>query len=256
MNDFSWPTLFAVAVATQALAWLWQRKHNNADAVDLAWSFSMVLMAIYLLWSLRPHWVNAMLVLCFPILWNLRLSFHLFKRIEASHEDSRYRHLRRHWHQNTQLKFALFFLAQAGLSVLFVLPGLWLMLAPELSLWHAMPVMVWGLLCLLGVSVADQQLHRFKQNPAFKNMVCDVGLWRYSRHPNYFFEWLHWWVYPLALIGSPYFFGAIGVVVLMLVFLLKLTGIPFAEQQALLHRGEAYRAYQRRTSPFFLWRTK
>lgn len=256
MNGFSWLVLFGLAIASQTVAWLWQRKHKNADSVDLAWSFSIVLLALYLLWVLRPPLMNALLALCFPILWNVRLSFHLLRRIKPEHEDSRYRHLRAHWSQHTQLKFAGFFLFQAGLSVLFVLPGLWVMQAPELPLWHGVMVICWGLLCLLGVSVADQQLFQFKRNPAFKNMVCDVGLWRYSRHPNYFFEWLHWWVYPLALIGSPQFFSAVLVVFLMLVFLLKLTGIPFAEQQALLHRGEAYRDYQRRTSPFFLWRTK
>ena len=103
--------------------------------------------------------------------------------------------------------------------------------------------------------MADHQLLKFKRSHD-SSQVCDVGLWRYSRHPNYFFEWLHWLVYPVLLWGTEYFWWSWLVVVMMLLFLLKLTGIPFSEQQALKKRGQAYRDYMNRTSQFILWRTR
>ena len=80
---------------------------------------------------------------------------------------------------------------------------------------------------------------------------CQVGLWRYSRHPNYFFEWLHWWAYVLIGIGSPWWWVTVAGVVVMYVFLTRVTGIPYTEQQALRSRGDAYRRYQETTNVFF-----
>ena len=99
-------------------------------------------------------------------------------------------------------------------------------------------------------ALADLQLKRFRADPANRGKVCDVGLWRWSRHPNYFFEWLHWFAYVLLAVGSPVWYLTLIGPVLMLVSLLWVTGIPFVEAQSLRSRGDAYRDYQRRTSPF------
>jgi hypothetical protein len=87
--------------------------------------------------------------------------------------------------------------------------------------------------------------------PANRGRTCRAGLWRYSRHPNYFFEWLHWWSYPLLAWGSPEWWLTLLGPALMLYTLLKVTGIPYTEQQALASRGDDYRAYQRSTSALF-----
>ena len=110
------------------------------------------------------------------------------------------------------------------------------------------------LVSILGEAIADQQLARFRGEPANRGQVCRDGLWRYSRHPNYFFEWLHWFAYPLMAVGL----GPIGWVTLlgpivMLIFLLKITGVPPTEARALQSRGERYREYQRTTNAFFPW---
>jgi hypothetical protein len=81
--------------------------------------------------------------------------------------------------------------------------------------------------------------------------VCREGLWRYSRHPNYFFEWLHWWAYVFLAIGSPLWWLPMLGVAVMFLFLTRVTGIPPTEAQALRSRGDAYRAYQRTTNAFF-----
>ncbi|WP_223787607.1 DUF1295 domain-containing protein [Marinicella meishanensis] len=241
-------------VLLQLLAWLRQRQTSNADSVDIAWTLGIIVCAVIYLFTVpSPDW-NMILVFVFPVIWYSRLLLHLIDRYDVAHEDSRYQHLRAHWSQGTQAKFLAFFMFQAGLSVLFSLTAYWVLVAAELNAVKVVTAAVIGLLALLGVTVADKQLLRFKRNHD-SSEVCNVGLWRYSRHPNYFFEWLHWFVYPILLWGNPYFEWSLLVVAIMLLFLLKLTGIPYSEQRALEKRGDAYRSYMKQTSPFIPWRT-
>ena len=109
------------------------------------------------------------------------------------------------------------------------------------------------LIGLIGESTADAQLAAFKRNPANKGGVCDAGLWRYSRHPNYFFEWLIWIAYAVFALASPYGWIALAMPVLMLHFLINVTGLKATEEQALRTKGERYRLYQARTSGFIPW---
>jgi steroid 5-alpha reductase family enzyme len=111
---------------------------------------------------------------------------------------------------------------------------------------------IW-VIAFLGELTSDAQLARFKKDPKNKGRVCDVGLWRYSRHPNYFFEWLIWMSF--ATVASSAQWGYVGFVspALILYFLLRVTGIPATEEQALRSKGEAYRKYQRTTSVFVPW---
>jgi cyclopropane-fatty-acyl-phospholipid synthase len=108
----------------------------------------------------------------------------------------------------------------------------------------------------LGVHLADKQLWQFRATPLNKGKTCQIGLWRYSRHPNYFFEWLHWFAYPFIAWHSPLGHWLWLGPVVMFCFLYFITGIPFSEQQAIRSRGQAYKDYQRTTSMFIPWRTK
>jgi steroid 5-alpha reductase family enzyme len=104
-----------------------------------------------------------------------------------------------------------------------------------------------------GGSLADRQLARFKADPAHHGTVCDIGLWRYSRHPNYFCEWILWCaLLPLGW-GSPLALLALTTPLVLFVLLNFVTGIPPAEARSLAVRGERYRHYQQRTSAFFPW---
>ena len=94
---------------------------------------------------------------------------------------------------------------------------------------------------------------RFRARRESRGKTCREGLWRYSRHPNYFFEWLGWWAWVLAAVGSPLFLLSLSGPLFMLVFLFKITGIPATEEQALRSRGDDYRRYQRTTSMFVPW---
>jgi steroid 5-alpha reductase family enzyme len=106
---------------------------------------------------------------------------------------------------------------------------------------------------LIGESAADWQLARFKATPGHAGRICQAGVWNYSRHPNYFFEWLVWCGFALVALAAPW--GWLGLLspALMLYTLLRVTGIPATEAAALARRGDAYREYQRTTSAFVPW---
>jgi steroid 5-alpha reductase family enzyme len=138
--------------------------------------------------------------------------------------------------------------------VLFALPFAATARSPVDSAWPwiVLAVTIW-MGSVAGEAAADRQLARFRADPANRGRTCREGLWRYSRHPNYFFEWLHWFAYVALAAGSPWFWLAWTGPVVMYVFLRWISGIPYTEAQALRTRGEDYRDYQRRTPMLFPW---
>lgn len=247
--------VWLLAALMMTLGWQWQRRRSNAGIVDVLWAAgvggSAALLAIT---GNGAVWTRAALALLGGA-WGLRLSLHLWRRVRGEAEDGRYRSLRAHW-QGAQWKFFAFFQFQAFLIVLFALPFAAVARNPQASTpWLVAAVALW-LLSVLGESIADAQLARFRNDPSNRGRTCRDGLWRYSRHPNYFFEWLHWFAYVVLATGSPLFaWSWIGPVV-MLVSLNWLTGIPFVEAQSLRSRGDDYRDYQRTTSRFIPWMPK
>lgn len=251
----AWAPLIAVwAIAAVAMVggWLWQRRRDNAGIVDVLWACGLAVAAVLLAATGDGAPLNRALLALLGAAWALRLASHLWHRVSREDEDGRYRALREHW-QGSQLKFFLFFQAQALLVLLFALPFLAVSRAtPGSSWWAVLGAVVW-LVCVAGESIADRQLARFRADPAQRGRTCREGLWRYSRHPNYFFEWLHWFSHVLLAVGSPWWGLAWLGPVLMYVFLRYLSGVPFTEQQALRTRGEDYAAYQRSTPMIFPW---
>jgi steroid 5-alpha reductase family enzyme len=188
------------------------------------------------------------------VAWSLRLGIHLWRRVAAHHpvEDGRYEEMRERWRSKILARMFLFFQFQAVSVAVLGLPFLLATTNGADSL-HPLEIagaLVW-LAAWLGESVADAQLGRFKRNPANRGRVCDAGLWRYSRHPNYFFEWLIW--VGFFLIGSAAPWGWAGIIApaAILYLLLKVTGVPPTEAQLLRSKGDAYRRYQGTTNAFF-----
>jgi steroid 5-alpha reductase family enzyme len=107
------------------------------------------------------------------------------------------------------------------------------------------------ILAFTGEAIADHQLKIFKDRDSYRTEVCQRGLWAWSRHPNYFFEWLHWWSYVLFLIGTIYILPGILITLFMYYLINKVTGIPPTEERMLESRPQAYMEYQKITSPFF-----
>lgn len=234
------------------IGWAVQYRSRNASMVDLIWTASMGLAAVFYAATSQGSPFFRVLVVALGGLWSLRLFVHLFRRVHGSDEDGRYAYLRKHWGDN-QLYFFLFFQGQALFTALLSLPFLAVAWNPQpvSRLWTALAVVIW-LISVAGEGLADRQLSRFKSE-GHPGKTCRRGLWRYSRHPNYFFEWTQWFTYTLLAWDSPgYWLVWVGPV-LMLVFLYRFTGIPFTEQQAVRSRGDDYRRYQRHTSPFVPW---
>ncbi len=245
--------IWALAAVAQSLGWLWQRRRANAGIVDVIWAGG-VGMAALVAALCGDGAVPARIALALMgALWGLRLAWHLWVRVRGEEEDGRYRYLRAHW-QGHQGRFFLFFQAQALLIVLFALPFVAAARSPQTGVWPwlALAVAIW-IVAVVGEAIADRQLARFRADPANRGRTCRAGLWRYSRHPNYFFEWLHWFAYVALAVGAPQGWLAWAGPLVMYLFLRFVSGIPYTEQQALRTRGDDYRAYQRSTSILIPW---
>lgn len=238
--------------------WLWQITSKRADWVDAAWAVLIGLQAIAFAIVGDGALEKRVLAALLAATWSSRLAAHLIQRLSGhSGEDGRYQAMREHFGERANLFFFFFFLVQALVAWLFALPA-WVVAndpSAAADFWLFLGVALW-FASLAGESMADRQLAAFKADPASKGRVCQVGLWRYSRHPNYFFEWLHWFSYPLVAVGAPHQWLAWLGPVVMLLFLYRVSGIPYTEKQSLKSRGDAYREYQRTTSPFIPWPPK
>lgn len=247
-------TGLGVMAGMMFLVWLIHIPLKNAGIVDVAWAFGLALLAaVYAALGdgdILRKWIFAAMV----IVWGLRLTVHLFVRVVGHAEDGRYAQMRKEWGGNISLKFLVFFQFQALLNVFLAIPFLLVSVNTnsDLSFFEFAGMTIWAV-ALIGESAADQQLRTFKSDPANKGKTCRKGLWYYSRHPNYFFEWLIWVSFFVFALGSPYGWASAVCPALMLYFLYRVTGIPATEAQALRTKGDDYREYQRTTSAFVPW---
>jgi steroid 5-alpha reductase family enzyme len=244
--------IWLAAAVMMTAGWLWQRQHNNAGIVDVLWALglavSAVLNGIFGTGAIAPRVLLAML----GGVWGARLAAHLWIRVRGEPEEGRYRALRAHWGEG-QLKWFGLFQFQALLIPLFSIPFAAAAANPATHVvWLAIALGVWNV-SVLGESRADHQLAQFRAAAANRGKTCRTGLWRYSRHPNYFFEWLHWFSYVALSVTAPSFWLCLSGPVLMYVFLRWISGVPYTEAQALRTRGEDYRQYQRTTSVLIPW---
>lgn len=244
--------VIALCIAGQTIAWLWQMHTKNTDIVDITWALLIVVCGLVYVWMATGNHFHRYIVLLIPIAWYARLAWHLIDRYQVEHEDGRYQQLRAHWSDNTQAKLFIFFLFQALLAFAFSYPVYIIASANHsLDIFDGLGIAV-AAISLIGVTLSDYQLRQFKRSKDSKGKVCNIGLWRYSRHPNYFFEWTHWFAYPLIGWHAEQGWLLFVYPILMLLFLLKLTGIPFNEEQNIRSKGDAYREYQKQTNKFFL----
>ncbi|MFM1920338.1 MAG: hypothetical protein RLZZ303_1972 [Candidatus Hydrogenedentota bacterium] len=248
------PTVLAGASLAMLLLYAFQRRHNDAGIVDVGWSLGIGAAVAWYALVVEADLIQRFAVAAVALPWSLRLGLYLLlDRVKGKEEDGRYRKLREHWGAEAQRKFLVFFQFQGLLIVLFSLPPLLAMLSPKASPLTLLLGVSLGLFAMAGESLSDAQLRRWRSNPANRGRTCREGLWRFSRHPNYFFEWLHWWAYVIMAGVSWQAAAALAGPLLMLLFLYRITGIPYTEAQALLSRGDDYREYQRTTSPFIPW---
>jgi steroid 5-alpha reductase family enzyme len=234
--------------------WLIHLRTGNASIVDAGWAGGLALLGLLYASLAGGYWLRSVLLASMAGVWGFRLAIYLAFRIIGHPEEGRYQELRRQWKTNLPLKFLAFFEFQALLAVALSVPFLLAARNPSSAIsrleWAG--VGLWTL-AMAGEATADAQLSKFKSNSANKGKICQAGLWRYSRHPNYFFEWLIWVAFALFALDSPGGYWGVLSPVLMLYFVLRVTGIPATEAQALRSRGEQYRRYQQTTSAFVPW---
>lgn len=248
----------AIAVVAKTAAWLWQLRTRNAGMVDAIWAFTLGSLAlVYAAAGTAPAPVPMLLALMGG-LWGARLGVYLWRRNHGKPEDWRYAQLRREWGARADVKMFGFFQFQnlftLALAASAFLPVAYRAAAPGDAAIVA-AIAIW-LAAVAGEAVADGQMARFRRNPANKGRVCREGFWKYSRHPNYFFECVHWLAYvPLALGGDGLWLGgapALLAPLVMALLLTKLSGVPLLEEE-MARRKPGYGEYMRTTSALIPW---
>ena len=247
----------AIVLCCVAFALLWWRQTwtQNATSVDAAWAIAIGLLGLAAAATGTGHPVPRTLAAAIVGSWSARLGWHLVvhRVLGHTHEDGRYRAMREHWGPRAHAFLFAFYQAQALAALVFALPFWFLAQHPDGEL---RPVQFAGLaviaVALVGETTADRQLERHRRDPALRGRTCRRGLWRYSRHPNYFCEWLVWCGVALVAAPAAGFYAAIQPAV-MFVLVRFVSGVPFTELQAMKSRPDDYRRYQRETNAFVPW---
>jgi steroid 5-alpha reductase family enzyme len=241
----------AAMSAFMTLATMIERRTGNSGWIDVVWTFGLGLTGIA--GALLPFGTGSMsrrlLVAALVLAWALRLGLHIAQRTSAIAEDPRYAKLKGDWGSDAPSQLARMLQMQALASIPL---GLGIVLAAH----NPAPSLGWGDLAgiaifvvgLTGGALADRQLRSFARSG--RGGVCDQGLWRWSRHPNYFFECLLWCSYAAIALRTDYPWGWLALLAPACITLLltRISGIPPLEEHMLAKHGAAYRAYQGRTS--------
>lgn len=280
----------AIVIVAKTGAWLLQLRTRNAGLVDAIWALTLGLLAVvYALCGTAPESTRVLLALMGG-LWGLRLGVHLWRRNAGQPEDWRYARFRQEWgdkvagntvpersevgaevgesavsrtrcctHTVSTVDFKMFWFFQFQNIFTLILSAsaygavAYRTTAPA-HISVILALTIW-LIAVLGEALADAQMAAFRRNPVNKGRVCRDGFWRYSRHPNYFFECLHWLAYlPLAL-GAPWGWTSLAAPLVMAFLLLKLSGMPLLEAE-MMRRKPGYAEYVRSTSALIPWLPK
>ncbi len=247
--------LWAGLAVAMAILFVVQIKIRDAGWVDVMWTAGLGVSAVVMYFFAEGNSDRRLLTAILAAAWSLRLTTHLFIRVWRGPEDGRYQAMRESMGDKKFRPFLFFFnQGQALLVVILVVP-FWIAMSNQAAFpaWFDFAAGALWLISVTGEGIADYQLSRFKSKPDSKGKTCREGLWRYSRHPNYFFQSLFWWTFVLLSIGTEYWYLSLVSPALILLFILKFTGIPYTEAQAIKSRGDDYRAYQRETSAFVPW---
>lgn len=231
--------------------WVLYRILKNPSVVDVSWSVGLMVSGLMYL-GFAGLTIRTIIIAALLIAWALRLALYLwYTRIRQGHIDKRYLGLSADWKISHALGFYLNFQLQ-GLLIVMISSVFWVISQSQISHITIMDGVAAFIIVLgiIGESVADLQLQKFKSQ--HQGQVCRMGLWRFSRHPNYFFDWLSFLGFALLGIQSPMGLLSILSPVMLYVIFTRITG-PMTEKGSIQSKGDKYIQYQRQTSMFFPW---
>jgi len=225
------------------------KKRN--DVADTAWGLGFVLLAWVSFYLGQAQGARGLLVGLLVSIWGIRLAWHIHRRNKGKTEDYRYAKWREEWGKWFYLRsYGQVYLLQGALLFLIVLPILFINTSAgqDLGVLDFVGLAVW-ILGFVFESVGDAQLARFIKDPTNKGKLMQSGLWRYTRHPNYFGEVLMWWgLWIIALSVPNGLYGIIGPLTITFL-ILKVSGIPMLEKK--MEENTEFVEYKKRTSIFF-----
>jgi steroid 5-alpha reductase family enzyme len=231
-------------------AWLWSLFNKDVSFIDSLWSLMFLLLAGIYAWHTPALTARSKLIVCLTALWAVRLSVHITWRNWGKPEDRRYQAIRRRNEPNFAVKsLVIVFGLQAVLAWIISLPLLGSISSrAPLGALDALGVLLW-IVGMIFEAGSDWQLARFKSDVAHHDQVMDQGLWRYTRHPNYFGDFCVWWGFYLIALSAGAWWSAAGPL-LMSMLLMRVSGVALLER-SIGERRPAYDAYVRRTNSFF-----
>lgn len=238
------------------LTWLLSIYLKDVSIVDSAWSLMFLAAAAVYLVQSGDYSLKNILVICLVAIWAIRLSAHLTWRNWGEPEDRRYQIIREKYNPNFNLKsLYIIFLFQAILAWLVTLPLLGVLTIGTDQSLNVLGLFIAGIVLwsvgLFYETVADWQLAKFKNTPSNHGKVMNQGLWKYSRHPNYFGEFLVWWGFYLMALSAGAWWSIISPLI-MTWLLLKFSGVVMLEE-TITERRPDYREYAKKTNAFFPW---
>lgn len=241
------------SLVVMSLAWLYQYRTEKAEIVDVCWTFLIGASGVYFAVTLDGDVIRRIFILSSSVCWSFRLGLHILReRLLSGHRDGRYQDLRQNWGSRHQQKFFIFFIVQAFLVAF--LSSAHYSAARNLSPigWFDLIGIGFVIIALFGESISDRQLKEFKRDTNQRGMLCTIGLWRYSRHPNYFFEWLYWISFPFLSYTGSFWMLSFFAPSCMYYLVRYVTGVVPMEARMKLKYGAMYTRYQNTTSEFFL----
>lgn len=246
---------FFLVLSLMMALWLIYLFKRNAGIVDIGWAVSFMIGTVaYFAIGEGEFWKK--MVLAFMVfVWAGRLAWYLYRRFMRNDEEPRYREIRKNWGGDpSNFLFLMMFLFQGVIVVILSTPFLIVNLngLPEWTSWEIAGCLIW-FIGVSGETLADSQMAAFHDHPENTGKVCQNGLWYYSRHPNYFFEFIIWIGFFIFALSTPWGWISVIAPAMMLGLLLKGSGIPLNEEEALRTKGDLYRDYQRTTSSFIPW---
>ncbi len=220
------------------------------DIADIAWGLGHIALTIFYFFT-TPNFSRTVLLYVLVIVWGVRLTIHIYMRNKGKKEDFRYKQWREQWGKLFFIRsFLQVYILQAMLLLCIIFPLIVASSYPqyELHIFDMFGVVIWGI-GFFFETVGDYQLLKFKQNPKNKGKILQHGLWKYTRHPNYFGEVTMWWGIFCIALSSPYGILAVISPITITVLILFVSGIPMLEKK---YKGnKAFEAYKKRTSVFF-----